>query len=278
MNTSEPPTNWQRIGYESSMLERVAENIEITRPSWWVEVPPPPKEIWWWTMDWVRSGMAVFALGSMGFPISSEPLSDLRRVGRQLVAAALYYFFGAWRNELPQPGVEFDDELLDREQARAKLEWTKPYRAGLTVAASLSDWESVDRLLQWPAADLPVDEGTDERTRQDNLYQIWLASRLRNDPGASVNALHAMVKAGHPRRPRMLLAAADALFAGDAAGLSETLDTYLRYYRASEWRSNRPDFGVCLDATALWHLARRRGLGEILLPEASAVFIAKPWD
>ena len=140
----------------------------------------------------------------------------------------------------------------------------------------MSDWPSVDRLLQWPAPDLRFDEGADERTPEDNAYQIWFASRLRGEPSEVSTAERNVIEVGIRRRPRMLLAAADSLLADDAVGLSAALTAYLRHYRQREIRINRVDFGVCLDATILWHLARRRSLGSVQIPEELLIMIARP--
>ncbi len=85
-----------------------------------------------------------------------------------------------------------------------------------------------------------------------------------------------MIEGGTRRRPKMLLAAADALLAGDAEKLASALEVYLRHYRKNELELNRPDFGVCIDATVLWHFARRKGLGEIHLPDDLIILIARP--
>lgn len=272
MTTENDIPSWQRIGYQLAMLQQVEHNMEVTRLSWWLETPPTaPNDVWSWAMNWTGSGMAVFALGSMGFQFTAKPLSDWRLVGRKLVAVALHYFYGGWRN-----GYIYDDEILDDAQARATLEWMGPYREGLAVAASLNDWNAVDRLLQWPAADLPTDEGYDERAKEDNAFHIWLASRLRSEPAESAAASRATVERGRRRGAKMLLAASDALFIGKPVILKTELESYIRHYRKSQWRENRPDFGVCLDATILWHLARRHDLGELALAEDVAIYIARP--
>jgi len=188
-----------------------------------------------------------------------------------LVAAVVHYFFGAWRERF-----HFLTQELDRASARAELPWRDNYRSGLAVALSLSDWSSADQLLQWPGPDLPWDEGTDDRTDEDNAYQIWLAVMLRGEPAHAVTPQRAMIERGTRRRPKMLLAAADALLAGDSAGLSKALSTYLQHYRKREMRPNRIDFGVCLDATAVWHSARRRDMGEVPLLGELMILIARP--
>jgi hypothetical protein len=143
------------------------------------------------------------------------------------------------------------------------------------MAVSLSDWKSVDKLLAWPGPDLKDDEGLDDRTKQDNLYQIWLAARLRGEPEDALAAVRRPIERGTRRRPKMLLAAADALFAGDAVGLSKALQKYLMHYRKNEFETRQVDLAICADANVLWHLARRRKLEEIELPADLALFIVR---
>ena len=166
-------------------------------------------------------------------------------------------------------------EDYDRVSARAELPWISYYRDGLTIAASLSDWKSVDRLLAWPGPDVKHDEGLDDRTKQDNLYQIWLAARLRGEPETAVAKERSGIEKGTRRRPKMLLEAADALFAKDSAGLSKSLQTYLRHYQKNEFNTRQVDLGICADANVLWHLARRRKLKPIALPADLALFIVR---
>src|SRR5206468_2637923 len=87
----------------------------------------------------------------------------------------------------------------------------------------------------------------------------------------------ARVERGTERRPKMLLAAADALFANDAPVLASALEKYLRRYRNKELDCLKVAQCVCVDANTLWHLARRRGLEEIPLPADVGLLIAKPW-
>ena len=303
---------WQSLGFETDYLDSVLPNMKAIAPLWWDGPPSSPNDVDSWVDNSARWGMVAFAMGSMGYPRLPPPLHDWREAGRRMVAATVYYFYGPWRDRF-----RWLAEDLDRESARAKLPWSNNYRRGWAVALSLGDWASADKLLQWPGPDLPGDEGTDDRTAEDNAYQIWLASRLRGESedgsspqrklmerptrrqskenlaaakalrqvktllpqtGAIADAAgrREMIERGSRRRPKMLLAAADALLGGDAEALSEALAAYLRHYKQREIRPNRVDFGVCLDATTLWHLARRRGLGDVALPKVLETLIARP--
>ena len=291
-------------------MDAVARNMAASF-SWWSGPPTgADADLDLWASDAAREGMAVFAMGSMGYYVPGLPAEDWRDVGRKLVEAMTYFFFGPWRDRFTYLGEQFN-----RERARAELPWIGCYREGLAVALSLGDWASADRLLEWPDSDLRFDEGSDDRTREDNAYQIWLALRLRGEQGNRVSAQRDVanrqlrregdlsaakalrqvktllpntdaisaavfqreaIARGSRRRPKMLLAAAEALLAGNPVEMSKALTAYLRHYRQREIRPNRVDFGVSLDGTILWHLARRRQLPAPELSEDLMALIARP--
>jgi hypothetical protein len=274
----QPPQTaaWEALGFEKRDVDASAERA-IALFKGWNYCPQSPEEVdnWIFDVDFVAS--RTFALGALGYTMEHQILQDWREAGRNLVAAALQYFFGPWRDRFVWLG-----EVINRDQARAKLPWISYFRDALTIALSLSDWKSADRLLEWPGPDLNDDEGFDDRTAEDNAYQIWLAMRLRGETGSQVDTRRDLIARRSRERPRLLALAADALFAGEHDQLAKTLVDYLKYYRKREIdlrpkRNGRPvRNGVCLDGTAIWHLARRRGLAEIKLPEELSILISRP--
>ncbi len=313
MNTHDNTPIWRALGFEQQFMDDLARNEAAVLDLWW-DGPPSTSgdDVESWAFSATSDGMRVFATGWMGYVMPHPQLNDWREAGRRAVSAAVYYFHGAWRDKFTWLREEYD-----RERSRAVLPWSNAYRKGLALALAFSDWTATDRLLEWPGPDLRRDEGTDDRTSEDNAYQIWLASRLRGEPEdvaatqrekaqreqprrskeelAAAKALRKvkkllpgadaiynavvqreMIEQGARRRPKMLMAAADALLAGNAEEMAKALKTYLKHYRQQELTPKRADFGICLDATALWHLARRRGMGEIPLPEDLMVLIPRP--
>lgn len=303
--------NWQFLGFEKEFLERVATNLE-KRNALFVRYDPPSVtlEAESWVFEIVNESLNVFSLGWMGYPSLNPPLSDWREAGRRIVLAAIYYFFGPWRDKFT-----WCQEDHDRQSSRGSLPWIDAYRSGLALACAFGDCASVDMLLEWPAPDLRRDEGTDDRTAEDNAYHIWLAMRLRSEPVektgpqreaaqqpkrregdfeavkafrkvkdvlsgveaiASAAIQREMIERASRRRPKMLMAAADAMFAGNTAEFSKSLTAYLKHYRQKELQTQRVDTGICLDGMVLWHLARRRGLGEVVLPDDMMILIARP--
>ncbi len=266
---------WEALGYEKRDVDRTAASVALFVES--TQPPDAPEEVCNWMFLVHVAGSKAFALGALGHAIEHPVLKDWREAGRHLVAAALYYFFGPWRATFLWRG-----KLLDRKQARPESPWISYYRNALTIALSLSDWGSADSLLEWPGPDLNDDEGLDYRTAEDNAYQIWLAMRLRGETGSEVESRRDLIARRSRQRPKLLALAADALFTAETEQFAKTLADYLKYYRKREI-DLRPKphgrlvrDGICLDGTVLWHLARRRGLGEINLPEHLMIMVARP--
>ncbi len=263
-----------------AMLQRAAginPPPTIRDSSGW-ELPPDAPEMmtgWMFTIDVV--GLQTFALGALGYTIDHPVLCDWREAGRRVVTSALYYFFGRWREK----GVWYDGVLIDPKQARAKLPWIDYYRDALAIALSLGDWTSGDRLLEWPGPDVNEDEGCDDRTAEDNAYQIWLAMRLRGESGPEVDSRRDLIAKRSRQRPKLLALAADALLAAECDQFAKALSDYLKYYRKREidlrpTKHARPaQDGICLDGTTLWHLARRHGMGEVPLAADDMPVIAR---
>jgi hypothetical protein len=272
MTTHSNTPAWQMLGFAQRDMEGVAANASKIAESWWNGAPSASdySAIDSWVFRATCWGVAAFAMGGLGYQVPHPLLGNRHEVGRRIVAAVMHYFFGSWRE-----GFAYFGQELDQVKARAKLPWISFYREGLTVAVSLSDWASADRLLSWPGPDLKDDEGFDDRTTEDNFYQIWLAARVRGETEDAVVKERARIERGTRRRPMMLLAAADALLADDASGLSGALAKYLRHYRKNELRLTQVDLGICADGNVLWHLARRRGLGEVPLPDDVSLLICR---
>ncbi|MDR3636544.1 MAG: hypothetical protein P4L84_22260 [Isosphaeraceae bacterium] len=265
---------WAELGYEREFLDRVAALESDDTDSWMCD-PPASSDgtlIQGWATDVNTSGSRVFAMGSMGYTIPHPPLDDWRAAGRRVVAASLYYFYGAWR-------ASFEwhyGEHYDRAQARGNLPWIDMYSFGLPIALSLGDWAAADKLLEWPGPDLPFDEGLDDLTEEDNAYQIWLASRLRGEPATACEAQLGAVLRGRRKRPKLAQAAAQALLDRDPTAFTQALTAQLRHHRQRELDPKQLDCAFCLEATALWHLARRQDLKAQEPPHELMILIARP--
>ena len=263
---------WESLGIKRQYMEKVAKYNAMGLDRWWEGPPSDPDGVAGWIFDVHIVAANVFAMASIGYPMPNPPLDDWREVSRRLISACIYYFYGPWRDKFKYFRKEYN-----RQSARTKLDWIDAYRYGLVFALCLSDWESADQLLQWPGPDLSYDEGVCELTEQDQAYHIWLASRLRGEPESASSQQRAMIEDGTRRRPKMLLAAADAMFAGDTETFLTALEKYLRHYKKREFITGRgTDFGFCIEASILWHLARRREMELKPFAEDIDIFIPKP--
>lgn len=305
-------TNWQRLGYQHDFMDAVAQNEVRALELWWDGPPDLPDAVEGWASSAVPHGLRVFAMGWAGYIISQAPLDDWREAGRRAMAAAVYYFQGAWREKfcwLLRP--------LDRVSSRQVLPWIDTFREGLALSVAFGQWEAADRIIEWLGTDVHFDEGSFDRSREDNAYYIWLAARLRGETESSMIDQRQMaarpkkrdadekrviahmirrsdepvpflgkfakgmphrelVARGARRRPKMLLEAADALLAGHKEDLASALTKYLKHYRQREFDLQIVENAICIDATILWHWARRSGMGEIELPEELMKFIPRP--
>ena len=289
--TSQIPP-WKALGFVRKDVEASAR----TAISWFknfdgFSAPPrsPDKVVDWapvhkWLFDIDLIALNTFGLGALGHTIEHPVLRDWREAGRQQVGATLYFFFGPWREKVRWHEHSFTSmstKVLNRKQTRTKLKWIHCYRHALMIASSLSDWDSADRLLAWPGPDLKED-GEFRFTAEDYAYQIWLAMRLRGESGSEVDARRDLIARRSRPRAKLLALAADALFAMDSKQFAKTLADQLEYYRKREIALHRDPGerlvwdGISFDGTVLWHLARRRGLGEIELPKDLMIMIARP--
>lgn len=270
---SEPA--WSQLGYARKEFLDVVAAFEIEDAGLWMCDPPVSSDgesIRDWATDVATHGVGVFAMGSLGYAIPHPPLGDWRGAGRRVVVAARHYFFGVWRDSFDW----LHGEHFDRAKARTNLPWIDLYRSALAIALSLDDGESADTLWEWPGADLPFDEGLDDLTEEDNAYQIWLASRVRGEPAPTRDAQLPIVVDGKRRRPKLAQATAQALFDRDTVAFTKALTAQLRNHRQHEFNTKQLDGAICLEATVLWHLAKRQGLGTEEPSAELMVFIPRP--
>ena len=263
---------WESLGFSLEQVKAAAKHLPDLKKGW-LEPPPsgPGDEIQTWVWRHGESGRQAFLLGWMGHPVPDPDLNDWRGIGRRIVSACLHYFFGEWRQKFL-----YFDEPCNLPKSRTTLPWFDDYCLGLALALCLGDDAATDRLLEWPGRDLHDDPGDWDKTRADNTYQIWLASRLRGESAESTADLLEKVLGAKKNRPKLLAATAQALLAGDSAGFARSLTSYLRYYRTSEFDPKLTVTVMSDEGTALWHLARRRGLEVGEIPEDLMLMIPRP--
>jgi hypothetical protein len=196
---------------------------------------------------------------------SEHEFSDVKTQARAGAARAIFYFYGAWRDGYK----EFDDSKpKTREQTRAKLGWIDHYREGLLMALYVDDETAIRRLIEWPDAELPVDDGIDDLTAADNLAQIALACRLRDEREAKVAQVVKKLRASNRKRPIAFWAAVVAMLEKATREFASSLKQLYDLYRKKAPENDRL-MRPHVDASILWHLARRSAIALPDLPERS---------
>ena len=216
----------------------------------------------------LNDGNLLISMAALGYHPDHPALRDWRSVGEKMVSATICYFYGSWRSSF-----KYIDTEYDLQSSRIEMPWIDYYRWGLTTALILGDWRSASRILEWPVPELRFDDGVDNRTREDNAFHIWLAMRFRNGCGDTTAEEYAKFSRGTRRRPKLLGAAADAIFAEDSVAFGDALEKYLRHYRKKERRMHLIRDTLCVDANLLFHLARWRGLELPAFADELAVMI-----
>jgi hypothetical protein len=263
--------NWRRLGFTEETMNAIAHNMEQVFSEWWGPPPIEPDLVPMWCFNVLSEGMAIFAMRSMGYQFVKEELNSPRGVGTRVVQSIIFYFYGPWRDKF-----NYLLEDYDRAIARQRLPWIDYFREGLSVALSLQDWPSAGRLLDWVDTDLPVDEGTSDRSSEDNAYYMSLVLRFRSEAQEKISTQLALVETSRRQRVKLLAAAANALLIQDRKEFVSKLTVYLKYYCRTELHNNRVDLGICADANILWHLARYRNhWDDIVFPVELQMLLVK---
>jgi hypothetical protein len=186
---------------------------------------------------------------------------DPRVAAKIAVACAVEYFHGDWREGCRE---SYYSDRMTRAESRKELDWIDAYRAGLLMALFLDDGTAINRLLEWPDTDLPVDDGTMDLTAADNHVHIALALAVRDEPKAKVAELAGRVESSKRKRAVAFWTTTQSILDGDASAFETRFKELVALYRKSGFETNCVESVVHMDGSILWHVARRSGLA---LPE-----------
>lgn len=256
---------WKRLGFPEEGLSKLLSK-QVHEDEWLCDPPANPEDMELWLVGHYCGAYLVYALGCIGYTALRPPLNDWMEVGRRIVESAKCHFFGRWQ-EVQLPSWVPPD--------KSKVQWNDHYRESISIAAALGDWRSIDELLSWPSFGLRFDRGSFFHTELDNLYQIWLAARLRGEQSeALASAERQLLTAEHPRA-RLLTDCAIALLDQDEPAFGRHLVGYLGHHSLHEVSKVRADTVISCDGTFLFRIAKRRGMSANL-PEDLSVYIATP--
>lgn len=205
-----------------------------------------------WLVDSIKSGLVADATNVAICHYCSGNTNEAKRYAEKCVKHALEYFHGEWRGRIPT-----DLKTLDPGWWRIHATWVTPFREALCWATVLGDWKSVQRLAEYPAKESKP--GVDA-TREDAAACFALACVLRNAPAAEYAHCFAVIDKGKKEKPKLIAAVVRALQARDAAQFQKSLESYLRYFRKSEFKKTSLDKLLCLDGTTLLNIGLHMGL------------------
>lgn len=192
--------------------------------------------------DWfVREIADSYALYAISCYIHGET-DALPEAVRCMSDACKEYFFGEWRTEFEiRPGYEWMNNILYR--------W-------LPWLCSTGQWD----LLHRCAHELPALVGHPEKliVQEAAYYRALLSFFCDDDKGVTVSYLR-RIGTGK-KKPILAGAVLEALVNDDAAAYQDAMLEYLRYYKKHEFRKNKLDRFLALDASTLYYAGLRKGI------------------
>lgn len=215
----------------------------------------------------VNSRMDALALFHLEAPVEG---TDEVGILAEITQAAEAYFRGSWRAGQPTVAT-----IEDAGQSNVWAGYTEIWRFG-TLAATLSDDGAVFRrhALLWPAWGRFFDGDTHPwgGSATWNLLARSFASHDWHARSPIELPPVDLRKAGSPHS-RNLVRAALAVAALDDGAFCDSIDAYMKHFRERLWRERQTPEFCSVEATVLWHLARRRGMK---LPDLSATKYHRP--
>ncbi len=175
------------------------------------------------------------------------------------------YFFGKWQERhigtfYAKPD-DWDNPIwgpVGPDRAKDDLlNWLDRYRAGLMWALVLDAEPELIAMLEWGIPTRKLDSMPGDWTVEDNFVWFVISAFLRGEGLNRYPDLRDKIAGSSRKNPKILLGVAEAIDAGNAGlvtkGIKELLKRHIRTVQTHPKQ-------VSLDATILWHVARRRGM------------------
>ena len=161
------------------------------------------------------------------------------------------YFLGDWReNARCFSGWEG----MTREECRKELEWQDPLREGLVAITVSQDQENLKKVCTYLDEDLFFDEGSWDRTKDDNTCFIVLAKYISDKSLDHCQELVERLEKSRRKRPKLFIAVLKAIAEHDKARIRATMSDYMKQYVKVELDKD-VSIIVSIDGSILWNLA-----------------------
>lgn len=210
--------------------------------------------------------------------VPKDDLSDWEYRVREIPSFAVQYFHGPWRDGFvnwdgPTGEPLYGSPHLTRGpltvvQCRQQLEWIDILRYGLLWSLFFDDESNLSKLIVWPDTDLREDEGIDDLTKADCDYYILLCKWLRGEMIDPKGPINKSICEASKKRPKLLLAVLEATIKDDSVAYGKAMLESLRHYQKVDFHTRAIHRSISMEATILWHIARRRCLTQPALPES----------
>ena len=214
--------------------------------------------------DLVSTPCTFSILSHYGFPV--EKLNERTSSGIQ--AAKNYFFTDWWKDDID------DREYMDRTNPE-RLVWNGVFRHGLFLATLRQDWQAVAKLASY--FDDTLIEGILEADMTDSVDLLLLdaAGRIAGDVPYSQGVVRQLIADQGSKRGKAMLAAMDAVEAGDEAGLKKSLTEEVKLFLKHD-AEDVPNVMYWVDAhgSIVAAMAQRAGLQlPSLTPKRAAAIV-----
>lgn len=204
-----------------------------------------------WLVSSIKSDLGLDATNVAICYYCVGDLREARNYAERAVKHFLDYFFGKWREEIPT-----DLKTLDPEWWRVHAGWVGHFSEAVCWGTSLRDWKSVQHLAEYPSDESKPGGAS----REDAAACLALACLLRKTPAPDYEHCFAIIQKGKKQKPKLIAAVLRALQEKSATEFQKSLETYLHYFRRSEFKKSSLDKLLCFDGTTLLNIGTRDGL------------------
>ncbi len=163
----------------------------------------------------------------------------LDELAQKVAALVEEFFLGEWRQSFDNP-------------EKLRYQWFDELRFGMLAGLLLQDQSLFRRIIPFPVADLPHDDGAWDRTVSDNQVYKTLCASLQTGEEQPVPALRG-------KRPKALQQVISAIFQRDNKLFLKAWNSYLNWYKKCE-HEDRGNMLICLDGSILLLIAKAYGL------------------
>jgi len=187
-----------------------------------------------------------------------EEKEKARNSARNLLDYTKEFFFGKWRNDVP-------DYPSDTEN------WVQQFRQSICWGSCLGEWKKVKELAEYPKDD--VIEAERWEPIEWRSWYLLVAGILRGQSLRELTKYVKIIEGGKKRREKLLLDLLRAILGNNAKKAQGSLEGYLKYYKKYEFARPGMNDLLCFDGTFLVNFARHRGLDISFPPQYSDHYI-----